>query len=136
MTITHDGAAGFICCETRIPWPAERGTDQRCPECGTLWTAEPSGGAHIKAIGHSRVPASLVEAEDDAEMAGEMHDLSCHNLRAAQQAITEAHRNYVAASEQWNQTSAELTAAQNALTAERKAAGLVLTADGYRPVTP
>lgn len=81
------------------------------------------------------VPASLADAEALAATASDVYDIACREMRAAQDAMTEASRAYLAANREWERAGAESAAAQDALATERRAAGLALTATGYRQAT-
>lgn len=77
--------------------------------------------------------AELAAADATAATAAAVHDTACRELRAAQAAMTDANRAYLEAEAAWGRALDESTAAQAALAAARRTAGLVLTADGYRP---
>ena len=78
------------------------------------------------------VPASLAEADALHETACDVYDVACRELRAARDAMTAACAAYTAADKAWVDAGEEMNAAAVALSAERRAAVLVLTADGYR----
>lgn len=78
------------------------------------------------------VPVSLAEADALHETACDVYDVATRELRAARDAMTATCAAYTAADAAWVQAGDEMNAAAVAVSAERRAAGLVLTADGYR----
>ena len=68
-----------------------------------------------------------------AETAQQVFDLACQDWKAAQEAIEKAAHVYAAASDAMDKAAAEVDAARRACACARKAAGVVLTASGYRP---
>lgn len=77
------------------------------------------------------IPADLAEAEALSQTASANLDAACAQMKNAQDLMMQANRAYIAANEEWERAMAELRAADDRLVAERKAAGLVVTASGY-----
>jgi len=104
-------------------------TDEQI-ETGQLGYA--GGGYHLTADDPVSVPAAVAQAEARAATASEMHDVACAELVAARAAMTAACQRYIQAEKLWDEAGAASADAQSDLGDARKAAGVVLTATGYR----
>jgi chromosome segregation ATPase len=77
--------------------------------------------------------SDLEELEALAATAADVYELADTELTAARQELAEAQRRLDAASDERDRAGRELDAARRDVIDARKAAGVVLGADGYRP---
>ena len=89
---------------------------------------------------HATIPAAvldhLADLDTDHERTCDLYDIATRELDAARDALTEAARRLTDAEDAWAAAGAEMNDAAVACSRARQAAGLTLTADGYRPVAP
>jgi len=81
---------------------------------------------------------SLAEIEDADmlhETACDVYDIATRELDAARDALTEAARRLATAEDDWSLAGAAMNDAARHVAGLRQAAGVVRTADGYRPVS-
>lgn len=79
------------------------------------------------------VAAELAELDDLADTARTVHDINSRVLDAASEALGAARARFEAASAAWGDSGAALDATARKAAAARQAAGVSLTASGYRP---
>jgi hypothetical protein len=87
-----------------------------------------------------QIPPTVLEHLEDLdavhETACDVYDLASAELDTTRQALTDAAAAYQAVNDAWQKAGLEMDAAARTAAATRKAAGVVLTASGYRPVSP
>jgi hypothetical protein len=94
-----------------------------------------AGLTRLVTVLESVVPPEVEDAHALHETACDVYDIAVRNLDAARQAVTDAAKALTLADEEWSQAGADMDAAARSLAAARKSAGVVLGADGYRPVS-
>jgi hypothetical protein len=93
------------------------------------------------AVAFRRLPPLPVAMSDieDADMlhetACDVYDIATRELDAARDALTEAARRLTDAEDEWSRAGAAMNDAARHVSGLRQAAGVVRTADGYRPVS-
>jgi len=84
-------------------------------------------------------PPGVISEVEDADMlhetACDVYDIATRELDAARDALTEAARWLTDAEDEWSRAGAVLNDAARHVAGMRQAAGVVRTADGYRPVS-
>jgi hypothetical protein len=85
------------------------------------------------------VPADVAEVladlDTEHDAACDIYDIATREMDAARETLADATAALRAAEVTWAHAGAEMNSAAVAVSRARKAAGVVLTADGYRPVT-
>jgi cystathionine beta-lyase/cystathionine gamma-synthase len=81
------------------------------------------------------VMAEIEDADALHETACDNYDNATRDLENARQALTEAARRLTEAEVAWSTAGSQMNAVARHLFSLREAAGVVVTADGYRPVT-
>ena len=93
----------------------------------------------LQAVPDLPAPADLMAQIEDAdalhETACDTYDIATRDLEAARRALTEAARRLTEAEDAWNTAGSQMDALARHVAGLREAAGVRLTADGYRPVT-
>ena len=78
--------------------------------------------------------SAIHEADALHETACDVYDIATRDLDSARQALTDAARALTEAEVAWNTAGSQMDVLARHVSRLREAAGLVRTADGYRPV--